>query len=96
MAVYAVIYTYTSDDELRAATRPVHREYLEGVEGLLVAGAWTPGEPPGGLLVFRADDRADVEKIVAADPYTTGGIVASTDIREWGPALGPAAAALTP
>ena len=93
-STFAVIYTYTDDTALREATRPSHREYLRGLadEGaMLVAGAWAPGEAPGGLLVFRAEDKAAVQAIVDNDPYTTAGVVAGADIREWVPPLGPVA-----
>lgn len=95
---FAVIYTYTDDTELRDATRPAHRDYLRsfGEDGtLLVAGAWAPSEAPGGLLIFRADDRAAIQKIVDGDPFTTAGVVSHADIREWAPPLGPVAGALT-
>lgn len=95
---FAVIYTYTDDTELREATRPAHRDYLrEFVDNgsLLVAGAWAPAEAPGGLLIFRAEDRSAVQAIVDKDPYTTSGVVSATDIREWAPPLGPLAGALT-
>ena len=95
---FAVIYTYTDDTELRDSTRSAHREYLsEFVDdgSLLVAGAWAPSEAPGGLLVFRAADRAAGQAIVDRDPYTRAGVVSAADIREWVPPIGPVAGALT-
>jgi Uncharacterized protein conserved in bacteria len=96
-ATYAVIYSYIDDDELREKTRPAHREYLQGLaeEGaLLVAGAWAPSEPAGGLLIFRAPDKQTVEGYVDRDPYKTEGVLATCEIREWAPPLGPVAPAL--
>jgi uncharacterized protein len=95
VSTYAVIYTYTDDTDLRMDTRPAHRDYLMSLAELVVAGAWTPNEPAGGLLVFRAADKAAVQAIVDADPYSKAGVVANTEIREWVPPLGPAAAAIT-
>lgn len=95
---FAVMYTYTDDAELRDATRPAHRDYLREFAddgSLLVAGAWAPSEAPGGLLVFRAADKAAVQAIVDGDPYTTAGVVATAEIREWAPPLGPLAGAFT-
>jgi len=92
---FAVIYTYTDDTELRDATRPAHRDYLRECGSLLVAGAWAPGEAPGGLLIFRAEDRSEVQAIVDKDPFTTAGVISAADIREWAPPLGPVAGALT-
>ncbi|MEU6699078.1 YciI family protein [Pseudonocardia sp. NPDC046786] len=95
MTTFAVLYTYTDDDDRRFAARPDHRAYLEAQPGLLVAGAWAPDEPAGGLLVFRAEDRAEVQAVVDSDPYTLAGVIADVQIREWAPPLGPVAAALT-
>lgn len=95
---FALIYTYTDDTELRDATRAAHRDYLRpfAEDGpMLVAGAWAPGEDPGGLLIFRAEDRAAVQTIVDNDPFSTAGVVARAEIREWAPPLGPLAGALT-
>ncbi len=93
---YAVIYSYTSDSELREKTRQVHRDYLSSLADgtLLAAGAWAPAEDPGGLLIFRSADRAGVQAIVDEDPYTKAGVVATVDIREWAPPLGPVSDAL--
>jgi uncharacterized protein YciI len=46
------------------------------------------------LLVFHANDRAAVQAIVDRDPFMTQGVVATCDIREWVPLLGPAAEAM--
>jgi len=91
VTTFAVIYTYTDDDELRLRTRPAHREYLVAQPTLLVAGAWAPDEPAGGLLIFRAQDRAEVQAVVDSDPYSTAGVIADVQIREWAPPLGPVA-----
>lgn len=96
-STFAVLYTYTDDVALRDSLRPAHRDYLRerADEGaLLVAGAWAPDEPAGALLVFRAEDKAAVQAILDADPFTTAGVVADTQIRSWTPPLGPAAPAL--
>jgi len=84
---------------LQDATRPLHLEHLRRLvdDGRLVASwPWGPGDARGGLLVFRANDRAAVQAIVDRDPFMTQGVVATCDIREWVPLLGPAAGTLTP
>lgn len=94
MASYAVIYTYSDDAELRAAVRPRHRAYLGelGDQGVcLVAGAWAPGEPPGALLVFRADSKDEVAELLANDPFVTEGYVIDKQIFEWPAGIGPLA-----
>lgn len=98
-ATFALVYTYSADTARREAARAAHREYLssglpEGVT-LLVAGAWVPGEAPGGLLIFRAESKAAVQAVADNDPYAAAGVLTDTQIREWGAALGPVAAALS-
>jgi len=44
---------------------------------------------PGALLVFRADDQAVVDAILAADPFAREGLVADADVRAWELVLGP-------
>lgn len=94
MNTYAVVYTYTEDTERRAAARADHVGYLNDLDEMLVAGAWAPTEPAGGLLVVRASDRAAVQAIIDDDPYVKAGVVASAEVRVWNPVLGPAAATL--
>lgn len=94
VATFAVIYSYTDDHERREAVRATHRAYLATLDELLVAGAWAPGEPAGGLLIFRAADKAAVQGIVDGDPYTDAGVIAGVEIREWAPPLGPVAPSL--
>ena len=96
---FAVMYSYTPDVALQDATRPSHLAHLRRLvdAGTLVAsGPWGPDDTRGGLLVFRAADRATVESIVDRDPFVTQSVVATCDIREWVPLLGSAAEALTP
>ena len=91
--IFAVTYFYTPDVMLQDATRPAHLAHLRGLvdAGTLVAsGPWGPTDAHGGLLLFRADDRAAVQAIVDQDPFTIQGVVATSEIREWVPLLGPA------
>lgn len=94
---FAVMYSYSADVALQDATRPLHLEHLRRLvdKGALVAsGPWGPGDNRGGLLIFHANDRAAVQAIVDSDPFMTQGVVATCEIREWVPLLGPAAQAL--
>jgi uncharacterized protein YciI len=94
MPTYAVRYTYDERADVRDRVRPEHRAYLSGLadEGaLLVSGPYSDGEP-GALLVFRADDQAAVDTILAADPFMRDGLVVEADVREWQLVLGPWAA----
>ena len=95
--IFAITYSYSPDAALQDATRPAHLEHLRRLvdDGTLVAsGPWGQDDARGGLLIFHADDRAAVRAIVDIDPFVTKGVVATCEIREWVPLLGPAAQAL--
>ncbi len=72
---------------LRAELRPQHLAYLEQhAAKLLAAGAMLADDgasPVGSLLVFDIDDRAEVEALVAADPFSKAGLFQSVAIRPW-------------
>jgi uncharacterized protein len=85
---WVLIYDFVEADDIierRAPHRPGHigliREWLADGR-LLDAGAL--GDPPhGGLLVFDVDDPAVAEQFARADPYVTGGLVASWRVEPW-------------
>ncbi|MGY0556591.1 MULTISPECIES: YciI family protein [unclassified Lysobacter] len=94
---FALMYSYSPDVALQDATRPAHLEHLRGLVDagkLVVAGPWGPDDARGGLLIFRVGDQAALRAIVDRDPFVTQGVVATSEIREWVPLLGPAAPAL--
>jgi uncharacterized protein YciI len=94
MPTYAVRYTYDERDDVRDVFRAEHRAYLSELADrgtLLVSGPFADGAP-GALLVFRADDRAVVDALLAADPFAREGLVADADVRAWELVLGPWAA----
>ncbi|MEZ0448379.1 YciI family protein [Cellulomonas sp. ICMP 17802] len=94
MPIYAVRYTYDERADVRDRFRAEHRAYLSGLAEsgtLLVSGPYADGDP-GALLVFRADDRASVDAVLAADPFAREGLVADADVRAWELVLGPWAA----
>jgi uncharacterized protein YciI len=75
---------FSEDEELRLRTRPVHREYL----GTLVAAGklWLSGpwaDDTGALLIYEAENLAEAERLLEADPYRTAGVLANVRIREW-------------
>jgi uncharacterized protein YciI len=37
----------------------------------------------GGLIIFEADDQAEVESLIAADPFKIEGVFATTEIIPW-------------
>jgi uncharacterized protein YciI len=72
----------------RLAARPAHRSLLarHHEEGrLLAAGPWA--DDSGALLVFDVE-RAELERILAADPYYRTPGVEVAAVREWAPVIG--------
>ena len=89
MAWFAVDVTYTEDRELLMAVRPRHREYLTRLveSGTAVAaGPWA--DDLGSLTIFSVADRAELDRLIAQDPYTTENVVVERTIREWKPIFG--------
>jgi uncharacterized protein YciI len=87
-----VTYRYSDDIATRDALRTEHRDYLRGLADqgvLLVSGPYGPTDPAGALLLFRTDDRADVDALVEQDPFTTSGVNAEITTTEWEPVIGP-------
>lgn len=70
--------------DLRAATRPAHLEYMKSqgdkvrVGGRLMDGA---GNVAGTLMVIEAQDLADAEAFSAADPYRSVDLFAKVEIK---------------
>ncbi|GLZ37569.1 YciI family protein [Actinokineospora sp. NBRC 105648] len=89
MTWFTVDTRYADLDRMQEV-RPTHRAYLNGfVESgrVLAGGPWADGE--GGFFVVKAADRAELDKILAEDPYQLEGVVAERTIREWTIVLGP-------
>ncbi len=83
MAKFAAILTF-GNPEQRLAARPAHREYLKELldSGKLVeSGPWV--DDTGALIIYEAADEAEVRALISADPYNSGEIVASMDVKEW-------------
>lgn len=84
MPLYVAVLTFTEDKAHLLQVRPRHREYLKE---LLEAGKLHESGPfaddSGGVVVYDAADEAELDEIVANDPYTSEGIVVSRTIKEW-------------
>lgn len=90
MTWFTVDTRYTDDAAALDRARPAHRDYLSGLaeRGVVLAGGpWADGL--GGMFVVKAADRAEVDAILAADPYTSAGVAAERTVREWRIVLGP-------
>ena len=104
MAVFAIHYDYPDDTSEMLKVRPVHREWLSSVPGVLVAGMYQPGRDEathgrpgqplegmpanGALIVVSGDSVAEVSATFDHDPYWVAGFVLRRVVREWNPPLG--------
>jgi uncharacterized protein YciI len=85
-SMYAVTLSF-SDDPARLELRPAHRERLAALAAdgrILASGPWA--DESGALLVFLVGSRAEVDAIIAADPYYEAPGVTVTGVQEWNPA----------
>lgn len=81
---FAAIAVYTPDASTIAKARPAHREYLTGLiqQGrLVISGPFS--DDSGAVLVYEAETSAQVEKLVADDPFARQGVFASWEIHPW-------------
>ncbi|WP_018686647.1 YciI family protein [Actinokineospora enzanensis] len=84
MTWFTVDTRYTADADLLQRVRPAHRDYLRPMVDsgqVLAAGPWADGA--GGFVIIKAADRAELDGILAVDPYTTEAVAAERVIREW-------------
>ncbi|MGH3352790.1 MAG: YciI family protein [Nocardioides sp.] len=92
MSLFAVTYRYAAGSATgRDDHRPSHLEFLTGLyeTGRLVVSGPTDasGPEPGALLIVRGESLAEVEKIMAQDPFAGRGYVERT-VRSWDPKFG--------
>ena len=72
-----------------------HVEYLQGLvaQGKLRASGPATGLPlRAGLLIFTVADRAELDALIAADPFAIEGLIAQLIVVEWDPMFGAFAA----
>jgi uncharacterized protein YciI len=89
MAWFTVETTYIDDRDKLAATRPRHRGYLQrlAAEGrVTAAGPWA--DDSAGFAIYRVADRAELDRLLDEDPYTTEEIAAARIVHEWKLVLG--------
>ncbi|MET7987658.1 MULTISPECIES: YciI family protein [unclassified Streptomyces] len=89
MAKFVVEFEYSVDREGRQGLHPAHAENLHRLarSGVLLLGGPLADEN-AGLLLYEVEDRAELQKVLDAEPYVQGGIVAGTRIRQWSPGKG--------
>ena len=84
MAKYVLELRFDQDNERRLAVRPSHREYLRALlerGKLFMAGPWD--DDSGAMIIYEAVDEAEVQAILAADPYTEAAVYSVVALREW-------------
>lgn len=90
---WAALFTDREDSgDIRAAHASAHQAFLRAHKGeIVLAGALREehgGVPSGGLWIFEAESRQDVEAIIAKDPFIVHGLRSSSTVFAWGVAPG--------
>ena len=68
-----------------------HVEYLRGLvaRGKLRASGPATGLPlRAGLLIFTVEDRAELDALIAADPFAIEGLIEELTVIAWDPLFG--------
>ncbi len=90
---FILFYDYVEDiGEKRAPFRDGHLALLGkyAEQGKLVLGGAYTDPLDGAALIFKVDDKSEVEAFTANDPYMANGLVTEWRIRAWSVALGSA------
>jgi uncharacterized protein YciI len=84
MALFVTVVEFGEDNELRLETRPRHREYLRSLLDagkLALSGPWV--DETGAMFIYIAENMAEAERMLDADPYRSAGVIANARIKEW-------------
>ena len=94
MAWFTVETTYVDDAAKLADSRPRHRAYLADLVDKRKVGAAGPwADDSAGFAIYQVADRAELDKLLADDPYTIDGVAANRVVNEWKLVLGSVGAA---
>lgn len=84
MPLFAAMLQYGEDAERRQEVRPSHREYLKGLlESGKLYKSGPFGDDSGAIIVYEAADLAEVQELLANDPFAQNGIIEGATIKEW-------------
>lgn len=85
--MYFVLFYDLVDDVIdrRAPYRAEHLALAREAHdnGLLVLAGALTDPPDRAVLVFRTDDRSEVEAFAENDPYVINGVVTDWSVRSW-------------
>jgi uncharacterized protein len=77
---------------VRAEIRPAHLDFLKAnADRVKIAGPFLSDDGAsmvGSLLIFDVEDRATLDSLLDADPYTKAGLFESVTVRPWRWAIG--------
>ena len=76
--------TYVDDQQVVARIRPTHRRYMAQLTAagkLIAGGPFADGS--GALFIYEVASLDEAQALVAADPYSTDGAFANTELRAW-------------
>jgi uncharacterized protein YciI len=91
MAIFAVIYRYSTDAAALDEHRPVHRGYLRSLfeaGKIVVSGPLGEGGHPSALLIMDCANREEVEDLLDKDLFHELGLIIEREIRPWNIAFG--------
>ncbi|MBK1784760.1 YciI family protein [Prauserella cavernicola] len=72
-----------------AEVRPRHREFLVSLaEQGVVAVAGPVDNDTGGVSLYQAENREELQKLIDQDPYHLEGAIAERTVREFKPVIG--------
>jgi uncharacterized protein YciI len=76
--------------DIRTANRPAHVEHLKASTCVELAGPFldAAGQMCGSMLVLSVDSLAEAQAWVDEDAYTSAGLFASVELREWKKVIG--------
>lgn len=90
MAIFTVTMTHPEGEGWNTHLC-AHVEYLRTIlaqGSLLASGPLKHTTLRTGFLIMSANDRREVEQIVAGDPFATEGLIIDLVISEWDPVFG--------
>ena len=91
MKHFILFYDYVPDfRDKRAPHRAAHIAHAKQslARGELQLGGAFAENPPGGMLLFKADAPAIAEAFARADPYVQNSVVTAWRVREWTTVVG--------